>query len=322
MKDTQYTYAVAYMKTLENKMLSQNDIETLLSVENEESCKKILIEKGYGSNLSGSETADEILSSESEKIWTEAKNVCPDGAPLDLLLYQNDFHNLKTILKASVMNLDWHDMILKPCIADPKDIEKAIKNVCFDDLPQFIKEQAKEAYRLITTVNDGQIVEVYLDKAYLELISKRANAEKNDFLIEWVYLNTAIANFKIALRSVGKSKEFIKDALIRTDNFNPDKLYQAAQTGTQAVIDSISSYGFTDAADSLNISFSAFEKWCDNKKIQYIKKAKLKSFGFEPILGFLIGKEFELQTVRIILSGKVNNIPIQIIKERLRDLYV
>ena len=56
--------------------------------------------------------------------------------------------------------------------------------------------------------------------------------------------------------------------------------------------------------------------------MEYIKKAKMKSFGFEPILAFLIGKEFELQTIRIILSGKQNNIPAEIIRERLRDLYI
>ena len=56
--------------------------------------------------------------------------------------------------------------------------------------------------------------------------------------------------------------------------------------------------------------------------MEYIKKAKLLCFGFEPILAFLIGKEYELQAVRIILSGKINGVPVEIIKERLRDMYV
>ncbi|MDY3928974.1 MAG: V-type ATPase subunit [Clostridia bacterium] len=322
MKDTEYTYAVAYMKTLENKMLSQNDFEALLSSPDVKSGIKLLIDKGYGANLSGTEGIDEILASELEKIWTEAKNVCPDGAPLDVLLYQNDYHNLKTILKASVTNVDWHDMLLKPCITDPENISEAIKTTDFESLPDFIKEEAREAYKIITETNDGQLTEIYLDKACWEQMAKRAYDEKNDFLIGWVNLNITVADFKIAVRAVGKSKEFIKDALIRSDGFNPDKLVEAALSSLQAVIDAIASYGYADAADCLKESFSAFEKWCDNQKIRYIKKAKLKNFGFEPILGFLIGKEFELQTVRIILSGKANNVPVQIIKERLRDLYV
>ena len=56
--------------------------------------------------------------------------------------------------------------------------------------------------------------------------------------------------------------------------------------------------------------------------MEYIKKAKRKCFGFDPIIAFLIAKEYELQAVRIILSGKLNGVPVNILSERLRDMYV
>ncbi len=310
------------MKTLENKMLSANDIEALILSDSTQSAMKILLDKGFGENLLGQESIDDILKSELEKVWTEAKNVCPGNAPLEILLYQNDFHNLKTILKASVSGIDHQKLILKPCIANPEDIQYAIKNVRFDNLPEFLSETAQNAYKLITETNDGQLLEVYLDKELLSKMSERAKQEKNEFLSGWVDLNILIANMKTAVRAVGKSKDFISNAMINCTLINTQKLTEAALNGKQAVIDAISSSGYADAAESLSDSFSEFEKWCDNKKCEYVKKAKLKSFGFEPILGFLIGKEFELQAVRIILYAKQNNVPDEIIRERLRDLYV
>ena len=56
--------------------------------------------------------------------------------------------------------------------------------------------------------------------------------------------------------------------------------------------------------------------------IDYIKGYKNRAFGFEPILGYLKGKETELQAVRIIISGHINDVPKETISERLRELYV
>ena len=322
MKETEYTYAVAYLKTLENKMLSQNDMENLINADGLKECLKLLQDRGYGNNLTGNESVDEILSTELSKVWTEAKNVAPDKAPLDVLLYQNDFHNLKTILKASIMGMDWENLILRPCITEPKAIADAIKTNDFSEMPEFIKASAIKGYETVTKTSDGQLLEVYLDRAMLEEMKKRCDSEKNEFLSGWVELNILIANLKIAIRAVGKSKDFIFDAIIPTQKFNYQRLCDAAISDIETLKAEIVSLGYPDAVEKLNISFSEFEKWCDNKKMQYIKSAKLKSFGFEPILGFLIGKEFEIQALRIILAGKENNIDVNIIKERLRDLYV
>lgn len=322
MKETEYTYAVAYIKTLENRMLTTHEIQALLLADGFESSLKLLTDKGFGKDLSGNETVDEILKSELEGAWTEAKNVCPEEAPLEILMYKNDFHNLKTILKAIVSGAQWENLILKPCITEPKKILEAVKSVNFADLPEFLSEAAKNAYKLITETNDGQLTEVYLDKECLIEMKKRADKEKSEFLSGWIDLNILIANLKTAVRAVGKNKDFISDAIINSEIINAQRLIDAALVSRDAVIDEISSLGYPDASEKIKESMSSFEKWCDNKKVEYIKKAKLKSFGFEPILAFLVGKEFELQAVRIILSGKQNKIPTEIINERLRDLYV
>ena len=47
-----------------------------------------------------------------------------------------------------------------------------------------------------------------------------------------------------------------------------------------------------------------------------------KTFGFEPLLGFLFGKQIEIQSVRIIITGIKAGIPVENMRERLRDLYV
>ncbi len=321
MRETEYAYAVAYMKTFENKMLSHSELENMINADTTEEAKKIMLDKGCTDRGSLRETLDDILRREREELWTEAENCCGEEAPLEILLYKNDFHNLKTILKAVVCSTEWRKLVMEPCIANPEKIWEAVKNADFEALPEFMKKHAKRAYKIITTTGDGQLCEIYIDKATFEEMYKRTQKEKNEFLTGWVDLNILLANMKIVIRTIGKSNGFIEEALIKTGNGKYEKLLSLAQSLTTGA-EIINELGYPDGAEALDKSFSEFEKWCDNKKMEYIKKAKLKCFGFEPILAILIAKEYEQQAVRIIFAGKENGLSKEIIKERLRDMYV
>ena len=317
MIETHYAYAVSYMKTFENKMLTSNEIETLINVQETGQALKLLADKGYGNT--DYKDVETILKTELEKVWREVKNACPENAPLEILLYKNDFHNLKTILKAYVSGAEYKGLLLNPCVTEPEEIEKAVKEAYFDNLPDFIKGYAETSYSIVTSTLDGQSMETYLDRACLEAMRKRAEKE-DEFLRDWVELNITIANMKTAARAVGRTADFIREAMV--ENKDSERLVFASLKSKNEVVETISSMGYPKGAELLSQSFSDFEKWCDNLKMDYIKKAKTKSFGFEPILAFLVGKESELQTLRIILSAKENGIEPEIIRERLRDLYV
>lgn len=307
MKDIEYVYADAYIKTIENKMLTASDMQSLIGAESLALAKRILAERGWIG-----ESTEEILKNSLKDAWSSAYAVCPKEAPIDILLYENDFHNLKTILKAQVVSADWHNMILRPSITEPEEIESAIKNKNFDELPPYIKDTAKEAYKLLTSTMDGQLTEIFIDKMEHLAVLKRAEEEKSEFLIGWAKLLIQLTDLKTAWRCnlAEKSKDFIKNALI----FEKEELFGNLQT--------IKDYIKREFSDADVSSISNFEKWCDNKKLAYAKTAKADSFGFAPILAFLIGKSFEVQAVRIILACKENGMDEQIIRERLRDAYV
>jgi len=320
LRDEEYAYAVAYTKTYENKMLSQKDLETLLRYETIQEAMKFLRDRGYGGESADPEA---MLKAELEKAWQVVYDVCGDDAPVEILLYQNDFHNLKTILKAVMSNAPWENLVLQPSIAAPEEIYDAVVHVQFDELPAFLQNPAKEAYTLISTTNDGQLMEIFLDRELYMAMKKQAVEENSTFLREWVELNIVIADLKTAVRGAlgRKTKAFLENAMIPSDTLNIERLVQAAAEGSEAVYGVVSEI-FPDAAEALQKSFDAFEKWCDNRRMAMVRAEKNKFFGFEPILAFLIGKQTELQAVRIILSGKENRVPEEIIQERLRDMYV
>ncbi len=307
MKDIEYVYAVSYIKTLENKMLSRSDMQTLIVSDGIASAKRFLKERGWVG-----ESSEELLKNELESAWIKAYEVCPKEAPIDLILYENDFHNLKTVLKASVQNEKWEKMILSPYTIAPEIIEKAIKSKSYDELPEHLKTVAREAYKLLTSTMDGQLAEIFIDKAEHLAFLEGAKQAKSEFLTGLAELLIELTDYKTAWRcALGKKpKDFVKNALI-----NPKE----ALTDTKNTVIEEIKKNYPDADTE---TIGAFEKWCDNKKLSYIKKAKAESFGFAPIAAFLIGKIYEIKAVRIILTCKENGWGEEIIKERLRDSYV
>ncbi|MEG1145790.1 MAG: V-type ATPase subunit, partial [Clostridium sp.] len=67
---------------------------------------------------------------------------------------------------------------------------------------------------------------------------------------------------------------------------------------------------------------SSFERWCDNLIMNRIKPQKYNSFTVSPLAAYILARENEIKCVRILLSGKLNNLPDNSLRERLREMYV
>lgn len=79
---------------------------------------------------------------------------------------------------------------------------------------------------------------------------------------------------------------------------------------------------FDVCKNGMDSGFIVFEKFCDDYFMEYVRGVKFKFFILELLIVYLYVKELEIKIIRIILISKFNNIDVDIIKERLRDVYV
>ena len=79
---------------------------------------------------------------------------------------------------------------------------------------------------------------------------------------------------------------------------------------------------YHEGAAEMKQSLSAFERWCDNLMIQRIRPQLYNAFGIGPLAAYILARESEIKSVRIVLSGKKNHLPDQSIRERVRETYV
>ena len=90
----------------------------------------------------------------------------------------------------------------------------------------------------------------------------------------------------------------------------------------RAVMEYLNGAGYAEAAEALKESPSAFERWCDNRIIETIQPQKTNPFSVGPLVAYVIARQNEIKTVRIILTCKQNGLSDDSIRERVREMYV
>ena len=163
-----------------------------------------------------------------------------------------------------------------------------------------------------------------LDRALLDAVEQEGKDSPVEVLRLWSAEFVAAADIRIAVRAVwaGKNRTFLERALAPCRRLNVSGLCAAALSGAEAVYSFLGAEGYGEAAEALKESDTAFERWCDNRVIRTIRSQKYRAFSAGPLAAYVLARENEIKTVRMILTGKQNGLPDQAIRERVREMYV
>lgn len=322
MADNQYIYAVARIRTKEMSLLDKVTIDQLMACKTYQECLKLLADKGWG--RSGNETAEELLTIEREKTWEIISELVDDMSAFNTFLIGNDFHNLKAAIKMVYLDQEIPNVFINSGTIESELIIKSVRERDFSLLPEYMRECATEAYEVLFHTGDSQLCDCIIDKASLTATYESGKKSSNEVLMQYAELKVASANINIAIRGVktGKKREFFERALANCESLDKDKLIQAALSGLDTIYEYLSVTDYAQAVDAIKESPSSFERWCDNLIIESIKPQKYNSFTISPLAAYILARENEIKTVRIILSGKLNGLSDQSVRERLREMYV
>lgn len=324
MSKTKYTYAVARIRALEVSLLTNAVIEQLLACKSAEQALQFLVEKGWGDLTAGTLDADEVLNKEEEKMWQTIREVAPDMHVFDVLSLPKLYHNLKAAIKEVCTEVENKNIFYDDCEIPGEEMFALVQNKEFDKLPGNMSATAREAFDTLLHTRDGQLCDLIIDHATLEAMLEAGKKSVEKIIEEYAQTAVAIADIKIAVRSqkTGKNAEFMKKAMVNCSEINVDQLTQAALAGAEEIAQYLEGTSYREGADALRISPSAFERWCDNKMTDSMRSQKYESFSVGPLLAYLLARQNEIKTVRIILTGKQNEFPDEAIRERIREMYV
>lgn len=319
MKETEYVYAVARIRANENLLLSEQDLRQAVAASSYDEALRLFAQKGYEF---GAYFGD-ALNDEMVKTWELLREIMPDNNELDFLIVKNDFHNLKAALKCLISGEDALKYFLSPSVIPHDELFNIVAEREFESLPDYMAECAAEAYGLLTRTMNGQLTEAVIDRAALEARIRLAGRSDYEELSDIANLFAAFADIKIAYRSVltSKNRDFLEKSICECKGLKKAELIDAVQGGMGSLMDYLMSTPYSELAESLKFSATAFEKRCDDMIMEYMEKAKMTAFGVLPLAAYYLAKEAEVLSVRIILSAKLNNISRETVNERVRKLW-
>lgn len=318
-----YIYAVTRVHARETGLLGKNDLERLLACPDEKACLQVLQDKGWGTG-EPSPTAEGLLAAEEAKTWDFLREVAKDPAPLAPLLVPIDGNNLKAAIKCAATGTQPQGVFLPGGQWEPDSLLEMAKARDFSPLPPAFAQAAEEASRAMLQTGDGQLCDVLVDRACLEEILRLGKASGLAVLERYGQWTVATADIQTAARACksGKNRQFLELALAPCDSLDVAALAQAAGQGMEPLLEYLESTPYSQGAQALRESFSAFEKWRDDQAMELVKGEKAEYESAGPLFAYAVARRREADTVRVILSGKRNGLEDGRIRERLRETYV
>ncbi|MFA9381231.1 MAG: V-type ATPase subunit [Acetanaerobacterium sp.] len=323
MSDNGYAYAVARVRAKELALLGAQAVEQLMAAKSAADCVRILAEKGWGTG-DANQSAEALLAGERDKTWALLLELTDDMSVFDVFLLANDYHNLKVSIKLVYTDQQPNGVFIPHGTVEPQQILDAVKGHDYAALPADMRAAAEEAHLAITHTGDGQLCDILVDRAALSAILAAGKASSFALIQGYAELVVAVADIKTAARcqKTGKGLDFMKKALCPCDSLDTDSLAHAAASGFEPLLQYLDTTDYKEAAEALRVSTSRFERYADNAVMELIRPQKYHSFTIEPLAAYLLARENELRVVRMILSGKVNKLSEQSVRERLREMYV
>lgn len=328
IKDTDYLYLSTKIRAMESRLLGEERMERMLEATTNEDAAKVLVECGYPEMpVVTVDTVDEVLAKARESLFAEMSDLAPVEAMLDVFKVKYDYHNAKALLKSEALGLDPSRLLMDTGRVAPKVLEEAVKKSEFRDIPAVLTAAIIQAREVLGTTKDPQRSDLLLDKAYFQEMKQLAQATNSDFLKGYVRMLVDAANLRSVVRvlRMGRGADYLETVLFPGGNVSEDRVLKAANGEALETVYFATRFEAASAAGQYAIhggSLTGFEKACDNAVNAYMQQAKYVSFGEQPMLGYVSAKDNEFTAVRIILTGRLADLPADVIRERLRNAYV
>lgn len=333
MDKMQFGQIIPRLRVYETKLLDKTKIDRMIDSSSADEAMKVLQETEYANVMSNAKRAEDyevVLSEALKSLYNVMYDICPEKTLVDLMSIKYTYQNIKVILKGKFLNEDLSYLLVPIGNVDVSDLKRAILNDDMQDLPKTIKEAVLETIQDFENNKDPQRVDIILDNFMFKELTDIRNEINDAFVDKYVSALIDSTNIKTLLRvkKQNKTREFFNSVIIDGGYIDKDRLLTLFNDVPENIATKLSSSDYSEFVKSgieayiKTGSAGLLEKLIDNFIMDMMKDAKIIPFGVEPIIAYIYAKETEIKIVRIIMVGKLNNITGEVIRERLRDIYV
>ena len=328
-----FNQVIPRIRVYETKLLDKSKLDRMIDANTADEALKVLQETEYGCFMGSIKSADDyeiILGDELKRLFNVVYEISPVKSLVDLMSIKYDYHNIKVILKGRFIKQDLSYLIMPVGSLDSSKLKELIENGDLSEFPQIMREGIDEVISSFENTNDPQMIDIILDEYMFKSLIHIKNEINDIFTDKYVAALIDSTNLKTLLRvkKQNKDREFLKAVIIEGGSIDSDKFLGMLNDEIQNISIKLATSNYAEFIKNgleyyaKTSSVSLLEKLVDNFIMDIMKDAKIIPFGAAPILAYIYAKETEIKIIRIIMVGKINNISGELVRERLRDIYV
>lgn len=245
---------------------------------------------------------------------------CPSPLPVDLFLIQNDYLNLSTAVKEKT------DFVFQPCLFS-YDMLNAIAQGDYGDLPKTFKESYAWQTGEVLNMNPA-LLDIVVDGAYLRHLLMISDETESELIKKYIQLRITSCIITAMWRGMNKGLplKYYQQYLSPVRGFD-HLIDDLAVTGNienwRGIIGGEIGEILLECIEYKEVDhISIFDFRVNNFLSNMAHAGAYQTAGPERVFTFLLGLLTEMQNLKLVVIGRINNIDRDFLKARLRDTYV
>lgn len=317
-----YEYAAGKLRSMENRLLTKTDIERMVDAPDLESAFKVFNDTDYADNLLDVEPQDfkKALDDDFRQARDELNSVIENEDLRRILFIRNDIRNIKVLFKMKFTGRDLSGDLKEFGTAEMENLKKYILD---EDaavaLPDTVKSIVDQAGTDLAQDHEPFRIDAYFDEVYFQTVGSAVKRMGNRFIKDLFSLQhkTNTLKFFVRAKLMGKDSNFVKDYL-------PGKYLAVYDRDLDEALRAVSFHPLHDKAIQEFLSDKnlwKLEKHLEEAELEYLRDAKRIGYGPEVVVAYYYAKRNAIRNVRLIMTGKLNKVEPQKIKQRIREIY-
>jgi V/A-type H+-transporting ATPase subunit C len=325
--DWRYTFQTAQVRTLEMLMLTRATLLDMANAANFEQAADLLSGTEYALTRGGRDFAEveEILQLRRAEVRQFFSDLMLDEPFVELFRTRDDFANMRLAVRRTLTEKELGTDYSSDGNVQPEMIEQIFSEEdefsrpVFPDYIRLAVEQAVLAYY---QNKDIRRVDYAIDGVQAQYNLQQARRLKSVFLLGFFKIQIDLTNIRTMLRLKFTESEqrntFLEGGYIELERFRHglELGYEALGplffvTPYHRVVDTGANYLAS------NKSFLKVEQLCEEHLNGFLKSTVQITAGPQPVIAFLLLKENEIRTVRLILTAKKNFLDKKLILDRI-----
>lgn len=334
MDTTLFSQINTTISVKERDLIGADQFQKLMQTKDKEALALLLQATPYhlsAKDLSDLTLIDKSLMAELAKEYAWAFAESPEPAIVTLFSLRYVYHNIKVFFKARATEQDLSALLIPIGEESLEAFEHLVRTFSAERFPAFMAEELASIWAEYQDYKDIRVLEIGTDLAYFKHLKKIAEQFETEVFSQAIGLMIDFYNVITVKRALDQKKpqSFMLQLLSDEGSMPAKDFIELVQAGD------LFSWFNQINPDSFNTAFASFEDKMrqgtitaleleylyDLMQFHLLDQARYTVEGPLVLARYLLCREFEVKNLRLLLSAISNNLPLDIVKERVRPIY-